>query len=95
MAAELSRKKFIECASKIIASDGIHGLSIRKIAKSMDLSLIHILDNIAKVKASISGKASKYKLVALENQTKGNGYYVLPANWDSLNVIDVYKRQMQ
>ena len=36
MAAELSRKKFIECASKIIASDGIHGLSIRKIAKSMD-----------------------------------------------------------
>ena len=36
MAAELSRKKFIECASEIIASDGIHGLSIRKIAKSMD-----------------------------------------------------------
>ena len=36
MASELSRKKFIECASEIIASDGIHGLSIRKIAKSMD-----------------------------------------------------------
>ena len=36
MASELSRKKFIECASEIIASDGIHGLSIRKIAKSVD-----------------------------------------------------------
>lgn len=50
------------------------------------------MDNIAKVKASISGKASKYKLVALENQTKGNGYYVLPANWDSLNVINAFIR---
>lgn len=50
------------------------------------------MDNVAKVKASISGKASKYKLVALENQTKGNGYYVLPANWDSLNVINAFIR---
>jgi hypothetical protein len=50
------------------------------------------LDNISKVKASISGKASKYKLVALENQTKGNGYYILPATWDSLNVINAFIR---
>lgn len=50
------------------------------------------LDNISKVKASISGKASKYKLVALENQTKGNGYYILPANWDSLNIINAFIR---
>lgn len=34
------------------------------------------MDNVSKVKASISGKASKYKLVALKNQTKGNGYYI-------------------
>lgn len=50
------------------------------------------LDNVSKVKAAISGKASKYKLVALENQTKGNGYYVLPANGDSLNVINAFIR---
>ncbi len=50
------------------------------------------LDNISKVKAAISGKASKYKLVALENQTKGNGYYILPATWDSLNVINAFIR---
>ena len=53
------------------------------------------MDNVAKVKASISGKASKYKLVALENQTKGNGYYVLPANWDSLNVINAFIRRRE
>lgn len=50
------------------------------------------LDNVAKVKASISGKASKYKLVALENQIKGNGYYILPANWESLNIINAFIR---
>lgn len=50
------------------------------------------MDNVSKVKASISGKASKYKLVALKNQTKGNGYYILPANWDSLNVINAFIR---
>ena len=50
------------------------------------------LDNVGKVKAAITGKASKYKLVSLENQTKGNGYYVLPANWDSLNVINAFIR---
>lgn len=50
------------------------------------------LDNVQKVKAAIIGKASKYKLVSLENQTKGNGYYVLPASWDSLNVINAFIR---
>lgn len=50
------------------------------------------LDNVSKVKAAISGKASKYKLVALENQTKGNGYYTLPASWDSLNLINAFIR---
>lgn len=28
----------------------------------------------------------------MENQTKGNGYYILPANWDSLNVINAFIR---
>ena len=50
------------------------------------------LDNVSKVKASISGKSSKYKLVALENQTKGNGYYILPASWDSLNLVNAFIR---
>lgn len=50
------------------------------------------LDNVSKVKAAISGKASKYKLVALEKQTKGDGYYILPANWDSLSVINAFIR---
>lgn len=50
------------------------------------------LDNVSKVKAAISGRASKYKLVALENQTKGSGYYIFPANWDSLNVINAFIR---
>ena len=50
------------------------------------------LDNVSKVKAAISGKASKYKLVALQNQIQGNGFYILPANWDSLNIIDAFIR---
>ena len=50
------------------------------------------LDNVSKVKAAIIGKASKYKLVALENQTKASGFYTLPANWDSLNVINAFIR---
>lgn len=50
------------------------------------------LDNVSKVKAAVSGRASKYKLVAFENQTKGNGYYILPANWDSLNVVNAFIR---
>lgn len=43
-------------------------------------------DNVSKV------KASKYKLVALQNQIQGNGFYILPANWDSLSVIDAFIR---
>ena len=50
------------------------------------------LDNVSKVKAAISGKASKYKLIALENQTKGNGYYILPANKASLGIIEAFIR---
>lgn len=50
------------------------------------------LDNVSKVKASISGRSSKYKLVALENQTIGNGYYILPATWKSLSVINAFIR---
>ncbi|MGI6110623.1 MAG: ATP-binding protein, partial [Eubacteriaceae bacterium] len=45
-------------------------------------------DNINKVKRS----SSKIKLVSLENQTKGNGFYVLPASWDSMNVISAFVR---
>ena len=50
------------------------------------------LDNVSKVKAAISGKASKYKLIALENQTKGNGYYILPGNKASLGIIEAFIR---
>ena len=50
------------------------------------------MDHIEKIKGATSGRASKYKLVALENQTKGEGYYVLPANWNSLNVINAFIR---
>lgn len=44
------------------------------------------MDNIDKVKNSSA------TLVILENQTKGNGFYVLPANWNSLNVISAFVR---
>jgi len=44
------------------------------------------MDNISKVKKSSA------KLVIFENQTKGNGFYVLPANWNSLNVISAFVR---
>jgi phosphoglycolate phosphatase-like HAD superfamily hydrolase len=44
------------------------------------------MDNIDKVKKSSA------KLVIFENQTKGNGFYVLPANWNSLNVISAFVR---
>lgn len=50
------------------------------------------LDHVSKIKAAISGKASKLKLISLQNQTKGNGFYVLPANWDSLSVINAFIR---
>ena len=50
------------------------------------------LDHVSKIKAAISGKASKFKLVSLQNQTKGNGFYVLPANWDSLSLINAFIR---
>lgn len=53
------------------------------------------LDNVSKVKAAISGRGSRYKLVALENQTKGEGYYILPANWDSLNIICAFIRRRE
>lgn len=44
------------------------------------------MDNIAKV------KASKSTLIMFENQTKGSGFYVMPANWDSMNVISAFIR---
>lgn len=44
------------------------------------------MDNIAKV------KASKNTLVMFENQTKGNGFYVIPATWDSMSVISAFIR---
>lgn len=47
------------------------------------------LDNVSKV------KASKFKLVALENQTKGDGYYNLPANWDSLTILCAFIRRRE
>lgn len=44
------------------------------------------LDNVKKV------RQSSYKLVIFENQTKGNGLYMLPASWDSLNVVNAFIR---
>jgi hypothetical protein len=44
------------------------------------------MDNIEKVKKSSAN------LVIFENQTKGNGFYVLPANWNSLNVVGAFVR---
>ncbi len=44
------------------------------------------MDNISKVKASRS------TLIMFENQTKGTGFYVMPANWDSMNVISAFIR---
>ncbi len=42
------------------------------------------IDNVSKV------KNSKPQLVALENQTKGTGRYIMPANWESLSVISAF-----
>ncbi len=53
------------------------------------------LDNVSKVKAAISGRGSRYKLVALENQTKGEGYYILPASWESINIICAFIRRRE
>ena len=44
------------------------------------------MDNISKVKASRS------TLVMFENQTKGSGFFVMPASWDSMNVISAFIR---
>lgn len=44
------------------------------------------MDNISKVKASRS------TLIMFENQTKGSGFYVMPATWDSMNVISAFIR---
>lgn len=44
------------------------------------------MDNISKVKASRS------TLVMFENQTKGSGFFVIPASWDSMNVISAFIR---
>jgi len=48
------------------------------------------LDNVSKVRAAISGRGSRFKLVALANQTKGEGFYILPAGWESVNVINAF-----
>ena len=44
------------------------------------------MDNIAKV------KSSRNTLIMFENQTKGSGFYVMPATWDSMNVILAFVR---
>lgn len=44
------------------------------------------MDNISKIKA---GKTS---LIMFENQTKGEGFYTLPSNFESLNVISAFIR---
>lgn len=49
-------------------------------------------DNIAKVRATIHGRSTKNKLIALENQIGGEGYYILPADWGSLNIIIAFIR---
>ena len=42
-------------------------------------------DNINKVKSS-------KKLLCLERQTKGSGFYQMPASWESMNVISAFIR---
>lgn len=44
------------------------------------------MDNVAKV------KASKATIIMFENQLKGTGYYSIPANWNSMNVISAFIR---
>ncbi|SHO53380.1 ATP-binding protein [Anaerocolumna xylanovorans] len=44
------------------------------------------MDNVSKVKASAA------KLVIFEKQTKGTGFYILPATWDSLNIVSAFIR---
>lgn len=44
------------------------------------------MDNIDKV------KKSSIKLIAFENQTKGNGFYELEADWNSLHIISAFAR---
>lgn len=44
------------------------------------------IDNINKV------KASKSTLLMFENQTKGHGFYTLPATWESMNIISAFIR---
>ena len=74
---------------------------IRKARDDMDDFLLSVIpwqsegvsyDNIAKLKASIGGRGSAYKLVAFENQTKGSGFYTLAAGWESQNVILAFVR---
>ena len=44
------------------------------------------MDNISKVKHSTK------TLVMFENQTKGSGLYVMPADWNSMNIISAFIR---
>ncbi|MGX8701607.1 ATP-binding protein [Caproiciproducens sp.] len=44
------------------------------------------MDNISKL------KSARATLIMFENQTKGTGFYTMPANWDSMNVICAFIR---
>lgn len=46
------------------------------------------MDNIFKIEAA----KTRTTLISFENQTKGSGFYTMPANWDSLNVISAFVR---
>lgn len=44
------------------------------------------MDNVSKVRAATKG--TRMKLIAFENQTASSGFYALPANWESINLIN-------
>lgn len=51
------------------------------------------MDNVSKVKSATTGNGTGgRKLVALERQTKGTGFFTLPANFSSMNLIEVMIR---
>lgn len=48
------------------------------------------MDNVSKVRAATKG--TRMKLIAFENQTTSSGLYDLPANWESINLINAVIR---
>lgn len=76
------------------ATGGVTGLIRKAVLEDMCSFLFSTInwqvegisdDNINKVKSS-------KKLLCLERQTKGSGFYQMPASWESMNVISAFIR---